>query len=99
MAGCLNQVRVGNKPTGVTAFATAIDARMYRSQKCRRYKTAGIGVIVTHAAFSLCRDVINRLRRGNPRVMTGRAIAVYYTRIMVKSASEGTKAVVDDVAR
>ena len=52
---------------------------------------------MTGAAFNLCRDVINLLRRCNTRVVTGRAIAVHNSRVMHKSASECTKAVVDSV--
>ena len=51
------------------------------------------------AAFSQRRDVINLLRRCNTGVMTGRAIAVHYVRVMDKSVRECTKAVVDSVAR
>jgi len=71
MACRLNSTRiVGNKPTDMTAFTSTANAWMYSSQKCSRGKTATIRVIVTRAAFNLCRDVINFLRQGNTRVVT-----------------------------
>ena len=69
---------IGNKPAGMTTFAATGDARMYGCQECRRYETTSIHVAVTQAAFSLCRDVINFLRRGNTGVMTGCTIATHY---------------------
>lgn len=83
----------------MTAFTSTANAWMYVSQKCSRGKTATIRVIVTHAAFILRRNVIKLLRRCNTRVMTGRTIAAHYIQIMDKRAGEGTKTVVDDVAR
>ena len=53
---------------------------------------------MTLTAFSLCRDVVINLRRGNARVMAGCAIATHYIRVMDKSASEGSKVVVISVA-
>ena len=54
---------------------------------------------MTGAAFSLCRDVINLLRRCNTGVVAGCTIAAHYVRVMDKSTRECTKAVVDSVAR
>ena len=88
MACRLKQIRVGNKSTGMTTFTPTVDARMYSSQKCSRYKTTTTRVIVAHTAFSLCRDVINLLRQCNTGVMAGRTITAHYIHIMVKSTSE-----------
>jgi len=77
----------------MTAFTATNDARMNCSQECRRYETTYIRVTVTHAAFSLCRDVVNLLRRCNTRVMAGRTIAAHYITIMDKSARESIKGV------
>ena len=83
--------RVRAELTTVTTFTTTGNAWMYIGKKCRRSKTAGISVIVALTAFSQRRDMIDLLRQSNTGVMAGCAIAINYSRIMVKSISECSK--------
>jgi len=92
MTCLLHSIRVvGNKSSGMTTFAATYETRMHSRQKCRRGETTRIGVIVTLAAFSLCRDVISMLGHRDARVMAGCTIIVDETRIMEKSARECIK--------
>ena len=96
----LNKISVGNKLAGVTAFTTTANVQVNIAQKYVRCKTAGNGgVNVTLATFTLCRDMVNHLRRCNTGVMAGRTVAVNDRRGMDKSIRESIIAAVDGVAR
>ncbi len=59
MACGLVQRRISREElAGMTAFATIGDVHMLRGKKCRRSKTARIGVVVTCAACAPGRDMI-----------------------------------------
>ena len=83
----------------MTTFTTTANIQVNITQKYVRCKTAGNGgVSVTLTALSLCRDVINFLRRCNTSAMAGRTVAIHDSGIMGKCAGKCSVASVDRVA-
>jgi len=64
---------------GMTTFATVSDIHMLRGKKCRRSKTARIGVVVTCAASAPGRDMIGFFPYGPSRNIIGIAIVTGLT--------------------